>query len=284
MFESTWKKSSRRLHTLSLGSRFSWTIYPIDGKVLSAEYEDGAIEYIAELGDDLILDWIRDGKIRHCSVEYDWSNLTRLNGVAPKGLQFTGLALLKNFQPGDPETTVEIWEGIIQRLREAQGKVQVEPDGHQHATEGIASEDAGDSEREEVRAQADALQTEVKAPQQALQSEIQDNAATGVLPLRAEAHEPSNEEPDALRDQIAALASRQEKLEKRVEELARQFGEAMIDSSRPKALEGYVPKDAVARELRRNVFGGVPFHWGYGLYEQNRRLRALAKGLEGGPV
>ena len=189
-------------HTLSGKPLLLDHLYPIDGKVLSAEYEDGAIEYVAELGDDLILGWVKDGKIRHCSVEYDWSNLTRLNGVAPKGLQFTGLALLKNFQPGDPETTVEVWEGIIQRLRKARGKVQVEPDGHQHTTEGMASEDAEDGEREELQAQAIALQTEVKAPQQALQSENQDTVAAGVLSLRPEAHEESNEEPDALRTRL----------------------------------------------------------------------------------
>jgi len=100
-------------------------MYPVDGKVLGAEYEDGAIEYVAELNDVRVLDWVRDGTIKHCSVEYDWSSLVKVNGVAPKGLQFTGLALLKNFQPGDAGSSVEVWEGIIKRLKEA--KEQGEP-------------------------------------------------------------------------------------------------------------------------------------------------------------
>jgi len=92
---------------------------PLDGKVLDAWYVDGAVEFIAELNDPKVLGWIRDGTIRYCSVEYEWDNLEQVDGVAPRGITFTGLALLKDYEPGDPEATVQIWEAIMKRLKEA---------------------------------------------------------------------------------------------------------------------------------------------------------------------
>lgn len=100
---------------------------PIRGKVLGAEYEDGAIEYIAQLNDQNIMKQIVDGKIKHCSVEFEWKSLENVNGVAPRGINFTGLSLLKDFLPGDPLTTVEVWEGIIKKLKEAKAKEQADP-------------------------------------------------------------------------------------------------------------------------------------------------------------
>jgi len=89
------------------------------GTVLGAQYEDGAIEYVAKLDDTEALNKIRDGKIKHCSVEFEWKQLDRVNGVAPRNITFTGLSLLENFLPGDPQTNVEIWEGIIAKLRKS---------------------------------------------------------------------------------------------------------------------------------------------------------------------
>jgi len=60
---------------------------------------------------------IRQGEIKHCSVEFEWKTLEKMNGVAPRGIHFTGLSLLKSFEPGDPLTTVEVWEAIVERLR-----------------------------------------------------------------------------------------------------------------------------------------------------------------------
>jgi len=89
------------------------------GAVLGAQYQDGAIEYVAKLDNPDVLGKIRDGKIRHCSVELEWRQLDKVNGVAPRNITFTGLSLLENFLPGDPTTSVEVWEGIIAKLREA---------------------------------------------------------------------------------------------------------------------------------------------------------------------
>ena len=100
---------------------------PIRGKVLGAEYEDGAIEYAAQLSDPHIMRQIVGGDIKHCSVEFEWKSLENVDGVAPRGIVFTGLSLLKDFEPGDPLTTVEVWEGIIKKLKEAKVKEQAEP-------------------------------------------------------------------------------------------------------------------------------------------------------------
>jgi regulator of replication initiation timing len=107
-------------HTLS-GMPLSLDhLLPLDGKVVAVEYEDGAIEYVAGHNDDQIDTWVKDGTIKHCSVDYDWGSLVRLNGdVAPKDITFYGLALLKDFMPGDPATNVEVWEALARRLKEA---------------------------------------------------------------------------------------------------------------------------------------------------------------------
>jgi hypothetical protein len=89
----------------------------LDGKVLEARYEDGAIKYVAELNDPEILEKIRDGGIKHVSVEYDWRSLERLDGVAPRGIEFVGLSLLEKYEPGDPNASVMVWESVIGKLR-----------------------------------------------------------------------------------------------------------------------------------------------------------------------
>jgi len=93
---------------------------PLEGEVLEATYVDGAVEYVAELNDEQVLRWVKDGTIMHCSIEYEWDSLERVDGVAPRGITFTGLALLKDYEPGDSETTVKIWEAIAKRLKEAE--------------------------------------------------------------------------------------------------------------------------------------------------------------------
>lgn len=94
--------------------------YLLDGKVLDARYEDGAIKYVAELNEPEIIEKIRDGRIRHVSVECDWGSLERVNGVAPRNIEFTGLSLLERLAPGDPKASVSLWEGVIARLRDGQ--------------------------------------------------------------------------------------------------------------------------------------------------------------------
>lgn len=97
---------------------------PLQGQVLGAEYENGAIEYVAQLDDPTITRQIAEGTIKHCSVEFEWKTLEKLNGVAPKGITFTGLSLLRDYPPGDPRTTVEVWEAIITKFKESKVKAK----------------------------------------------------------------------------------------------------------------------------------------------------------------
>lgn len=98
----------------------------LDGKVLDARYEDGAIKYVAELNEPEIIEKIRSGGIRHVSVEYDWSSLERVDGVAPRGIVFAGLSLLERFEPGDPKASVEVWEALVRRMKEASERQTLE--------------------------------------------------------------------------------------------------------------------------------------------------------------
>jgi len=92
----------------------------LDGKVSDAWYADGAVEFVADINDPQVLGLIKDGTIKHCSVEYEWDNLEKVDGVAPRGITFTGLSLLKRYEPGDQTTIVQVWEAIVKRLKEAQ--------------------------------------------------------------------------------------------------------------------------------------------------------------------
>jgi len=94
----------------------------LNGRVIEGWYADGAVEFVAELDDPQAFGWIKDGAIQHCSVEYEWDNLEKVDGVAPRGITFTGLSLLKAYEPGDPATTVQVWEAIVKRLKEARGQ------------------------------------------------------------------------------------------------------------------------------------------------------------------
>lgn len=91
---------------------------PAPNRVLAAWYGDGAIEYVAEV-DEEVAGLVAGGEITKCSVEFDWEVLERLNGVAPRGIEFTGLSLLRRLEPGDAETSVEVWEGIVEHIRGA---------------------------------------------------------------------------------------------------------------------------------------------------------------------
>jgi len=92
---------------------------PLKGSVLGAHYEDGALEGIADLEDEDVLQMIRDGQIKYGSVQFRWKTLENVNGVAPRGINYEHFSLLKDLEPGDPEATVEVWESIARELKEA---------------------------------------------------------------------------------------------------------------------------------------------------------------------
>ncbi|MEM0050709.1 MAG: hypothetical protein QXW39_09290, partial [Candidatus Bathyarchaeia archaeon] len=83
---------------------------PLDGvEIVDAEYEDGAVECILRITNEKIRKMIDNGEIIHVSIEADFREAEVVNGIKPKGLVFTGLALLtKNVLPGIPLT--RIWK------------------------------------------------------------------------------------------------------------------------------------------------------------------------------
>jgi len=131
----------------------------LNGKVLGAEYEDGAIEYVAQLNEPNVIELVRNGAIKHCSVEFEWKSLDQVNGVAPRGINFTGLSLLRMFQPGDPKTSVEVWEGIIKELKEAKAPPPTKPENKPTDEETKAEESDKEKQSPSLEARVTFLET-----------------------------------------------------------------------------------------------------------------------------
>jgi len=120
-------RSARTLTDKPLGIDHETRI-PDPYKILASEYEDGAVEGLAHAPDEVIQK-IRDGKIKHCSVEFNWRTIENVNGAAPKGIIFSRLDFLEKYEPGDPITMLQPWEGIVKRLKEDEDakREQAEP-------------------------------------------------------------------------------------------------------------------------------------------------------------
>jgi hypothetical protein len=97
------------------------SLLPEPNRITRAWWENDAINYEGEV-DDTTAEMIRKGEIKGVSVEYDWDILQNVNGVAPKGIEFTSLHFLKNFEPGDPSAYAQLLEAIITKLKEAKQK------------------------------------------------------------------------------------------------------------------------------------------------------------------
>lgn len=79
-----------------------YLVLPPPNRVIYATYGDGGLEYVAEVGDE-VARMVQDGLIKHCSVEFDWERLEKMDGVAPRGIEFTGLSRLKGRQTRRPD-------------------------------------------------------------------------------------------------------------------------------------------------------------------------------------
>jgi hypothetical protein len=97
------------------------SLLPQPNQITRAWWENDAINYEGQV-DDTTAEMIRKGEIKGVSVEYDWDILQNVNGVAPKGIEFTSLHFLKNFEAGDPSAYAELLEAIIIKLKEAKQK------------------------------------------------------------------------------------------------------------------------------------------------------------------
>jgi hypothetical protein len=181
----------------------------LDGKVLGIQYEDGALEYVAGHNDNQIQKWIEDGTIKHCSVEYDWGNLTKLNGVAPKDITFQGLALLKDLMPGDPATNVEVWEALARRLKEAKNLSE----------QGNNEKNVPPTGKEQQDLTVDDLKQRIQLLEQQRQQLTNDKTA---------------------------LEEKIQNFEAEKSDLVKRLGEGVIDPlGKPKVPEGYIEKKTV---------------------------------------
>lgn len=91
---------------------------PLEGvEIVDAEYENGAVECILRVENKDIQKMIDDGEILHVSIEADYRMLEE--SIRPKGLVFTGLALLtKETLPGVPLTRIIPVEKLVEKFVE----------------------------------------------------------------------------------------------------------------------------------------------------------------------
>ncbi|MCD6446484.1 hypothetical protein J7L49_06855 [Candidatus Bathyarchaeota archaeon] len=88
-------------------------------KVTYATWDDDAeaVYFEGEVGPE-IAQLIRDGKVKGVSIELDWEvpggKLEYVDGVAPRNFTFTGLDLIVNLEPGDPNAWVKLVEASWQ--------------------------------------------------------------------------------------------------------------------------------------------------------------------------
>ena len=201
----------------------------LDGRVLDAKYVDGAVEYVAELNNEEVLDWIRRGVIKNCSVEYDWGSLEEVNGAAPRNIQFTGLALLKDFEPGDPASSVKIWNKILERIKEAKNLTPQNPSLLQvsEATNAKTNKQK-DSEREPETGET-----------------VEDLKARLAVLMG---------QKKALEEALRPAEERVKALEEEKTDLTRRLGEAVINpSAKPGIREGYINRKEVITRLKAIV-------------------------------
>ena len=91
---------------------------PLEGvEILDAEYEDGAVECLLRVENPEIKNMIDQGEILHVSIEAEYREAEVLDGLKPKGLVFTGLALLtRDTLPGVPLTRITPLEGLMETV------------------------------------------------------------------------------------------------------------------------------------------------------------------------
>ena len=89
---------------------------PLKGvEILDAEYEDGAVECLLHVDNPELRRMIDQGEILHVSIEADYREAEVVDGLQPRGLVFTGLALLtRDTLPGVPLTRITPLEGLIE--------------------------------------------------------------------------------------------------------------------------------------------------------------------------
>ena len=94
---------------------------PPPNRVTYAAWDDeaDALYFEGEVSAE-VAELIRSGRVRGVSIELNWERpggrLEYVNGIAPRNFEFTGLDLIVNLEPGDPEAWVQLWEEAISAL------------------------------------------------------------------------------------------------------------------------------------------------------------------------
>jgi len=111
--EEELKESARSLARRSIGiNHIPEMVLPKPYQVIDAQYnaETKSVEALLYLPDEYI-EKIKEGKIKHVSVEYYWRDEERLpEGVKFKGLVFDRIDLLEGMNPGDKNTEIKLLE------------------------------------------------------------------------------------------------------------------------------------------------------------------------------
>jgi len=237
-------------------------------RVLAARWEDGAVEFVAEVDED-IYNLVKSGEIKHCSIEYEWQILEKVDGIAPRRLNFVGLSLLRRLKPGDPEASVEVWEGIIKELRElSEEKRKEEPveEGAKPEEEAVGTEEEAKS-AEDKETQEEAFKESSEESQKEV-SEEEPDLKLILRELSDAVHE--------LKSEIATLREQREDERERLRRERERRAERYGIEIRP---DGHLTPPA---EYRREGATdpedyGDPVNYMYPLHKEENARNALAR-------
>jgi hypothetical protein len=96
--------------------------YQLPGcKITLSVWKDGELIYEGVVT-ARIADLIRNGEIQHVSVGVDWQKpgggiiVGEEGQVIPYAFEFNEFSLLQNMEPGDPMSTIRLWEGLAEGI------------------------------------------------------------------------------------------------------------------------------------------------------------------------
>jgi len=82
-----------------------------ENKVVDAEFESNRVEAVIRVEDEEVNRLYEAGKIKNVSIDAKYRTAETGQVLVPRGIVFTGLALLtEGVAPGDPLTTIRLWE------------------------------------------------------------------------------------------------------------------------------------------------------------------------------
>jgi len=109
--EEELKLSARSLAERSLGLNHERELRFPNNKVVDSEFEDNSVEAVIYVEDEEVNSLYDAGKIKNVSIEAKYRSAEVREALVPRGIVFTRLDLLtEGVAPGDPLTTIMLWE------------------------------------------------------------------------------------------------------------------------------------------------------------------------------